>query len=199
MDAAAYARALKALLPPGRLWKKDLDSVLSKLFLAIGDEFARIDERVHELLDEHDPRTTLELLEEWEDMLGLPDECLEETPETINERRAAIVSKYTAQGGQSADYYVQLAAALGYTVTISEYVVARSGRLRSGDRIYGTAWAFAWLVTIDGYEAETNTIFRSGTGRAGDRLRGYDELDIECIFERVAPAHTVVLFNYSGA
>jgi uncharacterized protein YmfQ (DUF2313 family) len=119
MDAPAYARQLKQLLPPGSLWRLDPDSWLSKTLEAIGAELARVDARGEDLLDERDPRTAEETLAEWEKMLGIPDD---ETPlgATIAERQFAITRKLLARGGQTPAYYVALAAWLNYTVAVVE-------------------------------------------------------------------------------
>lgn len=193
----AYARQLAQLLPPGKLWNLEPDSVTSKTLLALAAEFARVDGRAADLVNETDPRTALETLDDWERVLGLPDSCLTSIPSSVNERRSAITSKYTARGGQSRAYYEQLAAQLGYTATVSEYKVCRSGSARSGDRCNGTAWAFAWLVTISGYEIGTVSRARSGTARSGDRIQGFAQLDVECIIREAAPAHTFPLFTYT--
>ena len=195
-DATAYARQLRQLFPRGSLWNFEADSVLSRVLLAIGDELARVGERAADLQDEADPRTALETLEDWERILGLPDSCLEEIPSSVSERRVAVAARFAARGGQSAQFYIDLAATLGYTITIDEYTVCRSGVMRSGDRCNGTAWAYAWLVTIEGYEPGAVSIFRAGSGRSGDRLQGFEQLDLECILQRAKPAHTQVLFNY---
>jgi uncharacterized protein YmfQ (DUF2313 family) len=205
MSAEAYARQLKQLLPRGRLWSLDPDSVLSKLCLGIAEELARVEGRGAALVDEVDPRTTLELLDDWERVLGLPDDCYDEPPTSVTERRLAAVQKLTSRGGATPQFFIDLAALLGFTVTITEYTsdVARAGTLRSGDRIYSPAWAYAFKVNVDlaspaleGWSAES-IFFRSGTGRSGDRLRSWNGPVLECIIRRSRPAHTVVLFSYA--
>jgi uncharacterized protein YmfQ (DUF2313 family) len=180
-DASAYARQLKALLPPGKLWNLAVDSVLSKVCLALGDEFARVDGRGADLIEESDPRTAYETLDDWERVLGLPDAAVTVIPTTPEARRLAITQKYIGVGGQSAAYYEQLAAACGYTVTVDDAfgsLVLRSG-FRSGARCYGTDWAFVWQVNV--------------SPPAGDALT-HEEL--EAIIRRVSPAHTTVIFVY---
>lgn len=203
LSAEAYARQLRGLLPRGSIWPRELDSTLRKLLLAIGDELARVEGRGEDVLREAVPTTALETLEDWERVFGLPDECVEEIPETVNERRFAILGKLVATGGASRAYFIDLAAALGFTITISEYTVARVGIFRSGDRLYGEAWAYAWLVNADlsspaleGWSGQS-VLFRSGLGRSGDRLASWNGPALECFFRRSAPAHTVVLFEYS--
>lgn len=182
MDVIAYARQLKQLLPPGRLWNLEPSSTLSKLFLGIAEELARVDARGLVLIEESDPRTASETLAEWERMLGLPDEDVLEVPATTEARRQAIVSKLLKTGGQSRAYYIALAAAAGYVVTIyDEYGLElfRVNRGRIGDRLYGPAWAHTWKVTVQ--------------PPAGSALT---HAELERIIRHVAPAHTVVIFEY---
>src|SRR5688572_18767517 len=86
ISADAYARMMKQLLPPGRIWRLDPDSTLSKVLLACGDELERVSGRVADLLEEADPRTTSELLEDFERMLELTADGTEA------ERRARVES-----------------------------------------------------------------------------------------------------------
>lgn len=86
LSADAYARMLKALLPPSRMWRLEADAVLSETLLACADELARVDGRVRDLLAEADPRTATELLPEWEKLFEL------EPVGTLSQRRARVVS-----------------------------------------------------------------------------------------------------------
>jgi uncharacterized protein YmfQ (DUF2313 family) len=84
--ASAYGRMMKALLPPGKLWRL-FDSLLSALFLACGDELARVEARAIDLLNEADPTTTTELLPEYERELALT------AATSLAERRANVVAR----------------------------------------------------------------------------------------------------------
>lgn len=182
MDAAAYGRALKKLLPPGRIWRLTSESVLSKLFHGFGDELARVEQRGRDFIEETDPRTATETLSDWEQMLGLPDEDVQEIPTTDGERQTAIVQKLLRTGGQSPAYFEGLALACGWVVFVVEgygETVARCGTAECGDPMNGTAWAFVWRVDVD--EVLPNAL-------------SSDEL--ERVIQRVAPAHTIVFFNY---
>jgi hypothetical protein len=115
-SAAAYLRQLRALLPPGKAFNYDPDSVVSKCLAAYADELARIDARGVQLIEESDPRTAEETIEQWEAMLSLPDEQVPVIPATLAERRIAVTQKYANRGGQNLDFFVRLAAACGYVV-----------------------------------------------------------------------------------
>lgn len=71
LTAEIYSRVQQHLLPPGITWKRDGDGELTKVLLATGDELARVSQRGVDLIDEADPRTTDELLTDFETALGL--------------------------------------------------------------------------------------------------------------------------------
>lgn len=106
-SAFAYASAAINLLPPGKL-RDDQDGVIYRVFLANGDELARVSGRVADMLREADPRTTDELLPEWEEMLGLTAEG------TKDERRARVVARVVRrQRFRPVDFQDVLAPILG--------------------------------------------------------------------------------------
>lgn len=201
-SAEAYKALIASLLPRGRAWPREDGSTLMRLVQAQADELARVDGRASDLFEEIDPQTTLELLDDWERVAGLPDSCIA-APDSIAERRAAVQSRITAVGGQTRDYFIALAASLGFAVTISEFRPFRIGS-RVGDRIYDEAWAHVWRVNvqppaIDDGQGLTRRYFRVGQSRVGERLVGWGSLDLECIIRRAAPAHSIVLFAYDIA
>lgn len=198
-DDIAYREMLAALLPRGRAWPRDPHSVNMRLLHSEADELARIDARASDLLEESDPGTALELLGDWERVAGLPDACTP-APDSIAERRAALIARLTGQGGQTPAYFVELAASIGYVITIDEFRPFRAG-MRCGERLYDTAWAHAWRVNVQPAAVDTGSgvsvrYFRAGQSRAGERLVGYGSLDLECLITRARPAHTIVLFAY---
>jgi uncharacterized protein YmfQ (DUF2313 family) len=197
-DDIAYREQLGALLPRGRAWPREEGSTLMRLLHAEADELARVDARLSDLFEETDVRSTLELLGDWERVAGLPDACTP-APDSIAERRTALLSRLTSQGGQSRAYFIELAATLGFAITIDEFRPFVAGSY-AGDDICGEDWAHAWRVNvlppaIDTGEGFTVTYLCAG-GNAGDYLAGYGSLDLECIINRAKPAHTTVLFSY---
>lgn len=207
MLASDYFDQLLQLLPPGPAFPRDEATTFNLLLRAIAEEFGRFDARVERLPEEADPRTALELLPDWERLAGLPDTCTGAIATTVPERRAAIVSKITARGGQSIAYLTSLAASLGYAIIISEYRPLRSG-FSAGARCRSTDWAFAFKVEVlaaadvpagvlsDPSGAVSNSRFRAGRSRAGERLRTFGSSALECTINRTKPAHTVALYAY---
>lgn len=199
LDAAAYAAQLRALLPQGAAWARDPDSVLGQLLSGLAEELARIDARADTLIEEADPRTTLELLADWERTAGLPDTCYGQ-PDNIPERQVALTSRIVDLGGQSRAYFIALAASLGYVVSIEEFSPFRCGDA-CGKPCYDDAWAHVWRVNVQPLEYDfpagqfTFAQFRCGDV-CGKPLRGWGAIDLECLITRYKPAHTRVLFSY---
>lgn len=193
MMAEHYRDQLLALLPQGAAWLTDLESNLARLFHAWGDELARVDLRADELIEEADPRTTNELLPDWERVAGLPDGCTNQV-DTLQERRNALLARLTAMGGQTPQYFIDVAAALGYTITITEFTTRRHGQARYGEQYAGEAWAYAWQVN-----AGVTTVVqrRHGQSGYGEPYQDWGNEILECVIRRLAPAHTFVIFAYS--
>jgi len=195
-NIAAQRNTLASFLPTGGAWPRDLDSFLMKLVEGLAVEFADVEELIKLLLEEADPNTAQHTLVEWERALGLPDEC-SNVATTIQERRLAIVAKYLNEGGQSKAYFQALAQAYGYSVTIEEFRPFVFGISRVGDRLNGPATVrHFWRVTVSDPRV---TWFRFGQSQFGDPLAKIARAeDLECIFQRLKPAHTTLIFNYSG-
>lgn len=196
--AEAYGQQLRQLLPPGAAWSAPDGSSLAGLLLGLAEEFARIDARGIDLVEEADPRTALELLPDWERVAALPDTCSGE-PDNVTERQAALHQKLTRVGAQNAATYIELAAKVGYIIWIEEHRPARMGMLL-GERLNGPEWTFCWTVHVrpfDGYLEESTFIAQARIGdRLGVRLRGFGALNLECLISRAAPAHTQIFFAY---
>lgn len=191
-DANSYLILLLSLLPNGFAWAKESGSYLYLLMLSMAQEFSRIDARGVRLIEESDPRTTTELLSDWERVCGLPDEC-SQAAQTIQQRREAVIAKLTMQGSLSRQFFIDQAAALGYEVTITEFRPFRAGRSSAGDALTNGPWRFTWRVN-----SAENTIrsFQAGANSAGDPLTLWGNEILECVISKLAPSETVVLFGY---
>lgn len=192
MTGADYLSQLQALLPQGPAWPRDPEAVLTLLLDAWAEEFARVDGRAGRLQEENDPRVTTELLADWERVAGLPSSCMVGIDQAIAERRAALHTKLTRLGGQSRQFFIDLAASLGYTVTITEF---RPFHVNDhvNDDIAGALWTFVWQVN-----AQLNTVRRFTVGSAvNEALASWGNALLECAISQLKPAHTKVLFAYT--
>jgi uncharacterized protein YmfQ (DUF2313 family) len=161
--------------------------------LTLMPTWARLDARSENLIVDAFPCSTSELLPEWEATLGLPDPCTGEVG-TIQERTAAVCTKFSARGGQSIAYFVALAASLGFDITIQQYAPFRVDLNRVGDPLYGEDWAYAWQVTVN--TTQGITYFRVGESTCGEPLASWGSTLLECMIQQYAPAHTVLIFAY---
>lgn len=207
-----YGQAYADLLPSGVPWPRERDSVLMRFSTGLAAIYARLEAIAADLLErEADPRTTTEMLEDWERNAGLPDPCVAE-PLTIEDRRKALVARLTAVGRQDRAYFIELAASLGYTVRIQEYAPYMAGVSRAGDTRADPAnlpkeylwhagppeFRYVWRVFVTGRRLSW---FRATSGQAGidPHLRIGIATDLECLFRRYKPAHTQLVFDYSEA
>jgi uncharacterized protein YmfQ (DUF2313 family) len=192
-----YTRVLSDLLPRGWAWSRELTSVQMKVLEGLAVEFARIHQRDCDLLAESYPGTALETLTDWERICGLPDPCTG-TLGTIQERRAAILAKLAMRGGQSRQYYIDVAYALGFTITITEYQPFRVGKNRAGDYLAGEDWLFYWRVT-SWEQNQKIYFFRTGQSVTRERLRSWGNALLECVLNAIKPAHTILHFAYQNS
>lgn len=192
--ATDYLAQLQALLPPGPAWPKDADAPLTKMLTGLAQELSRVDARALQLADEVDPRTTAELFADWERVAGLPDACVIAFAgdQTAAQRRASLVGRLATLGGQSAAYYIALAASLGYTVTITEFWEhSVADDVEHG--LYGAAWNFAWQVS-----GALNTVTDiTVESLVEDAISIWGNTLLECVIKRLAPAQSTVLFSYT--
>lgn len=208
-----YAHAMMALLPLGHAWPRSISSVLVQTVIGLTKFWGYVDSRAGDLLEiESDPRKTTELLPEWERAWGLPDPCVK-APQSIEARRLALVIKMTMLGGQSREFFIAVAEALGYEITITEYLPYICGISFVGDsrgsfnpdspndwmwQLGPPEIRYYWTVHVTGLRL---TYFRTGLSECGiDRLLSIGTAeDLECILDRWKPAHTDIVYDYSEA
>lgn len=173
MTAADYTGMLRALLPPGAAWNMEAGDTRLDMLAALAEEFARLDARADELLIEADPRTSTELLPEWEAFLGLT------ASGTVAERQGAVVALLIAQREQTAAFYIELAAAMGIPITITkDWVAFRVGASGAGNLVGGGEWEFIWTVHAP---AATSVEARAA---------------MEALFRKFKQSHSIVHFIY---
>ena len=190
MNAADYRQQLMALKPTGRAWPDDPTARQNQTLAALAEAFARLDGRALGLFTELDPRLAFELLTDFERNFGLPEAC-KVTPATLSGRQAALHEKVTRQGGQSRRYFIQLAAALGFVITITEFD-AHNVQSAVNQPLRHETWRFLWRVNGPQQTSSRKTV-QSGVNEA---FQTWGNALLECVINRLKPAHTRVIFAY---
>lgn len=208
----AYAEQLRALFPRGRGWPEARGPVWDQLLRSLAPELARIDARLGDLIEEADPRTTVEALEDHERVLGLPDPCLG-FGQTIDERRQMVVALYLMRGGQTPEYYQKLALLFGREIEVIEvfpsiadesaagdelaeqFVTADAGS-SAGEFLLDAAAPFAWWTASAAAEATEPT---AGEADTGDLLLDFGDRRLECLIARFKPSHTIAHHIYDAS
>lgn len=189
-----YRTVLERLLPRGLAWTRRPGGPREKLLEALAESAATIDDRAELLLElEADPRKASELLEEWLEFVGLPDECSGDL-ETALAKRSAIVARLVTLADPSPAGFTALALTLGYVVSIVEYRPFEVGRSAVGDALNNDDEVFTWTVVAP----QLSPIFATaGFAVIGDPLVETGNDLLECTLRDLKPSHTNVEFDYS--
>lgn len=181
-------------MPGGLVWSHKSDGVQTAVLRALAQSYQQSDAAAEALLVGAFPGTATIMLTDWEKTLGLPDDCAIGENDSIAIRQKSVVSKLFSTGGQSAKYFIDVARAMGYAITITFFRQARAGMSVCGDALNGDEWPFVWLVTAP---QTTITYAQAGISYCGDPLRSWGNKRLECRLRKLAPSHTIVLFGYA--
>lgn len=206
-----YKNLVKNLLPTGFAWELVREHPLVE---ALAGELCRVGDRTSDFLVEIDPRQATELLEEWEAMVGLPDEC---TPDNldINDRRNQVAQKLATVGALSKSFYESLGLFYGYDINVTNHVQFQVGKSRVGEDLtnnnirqtmrVGTGTVgtqlrtFAWVHYFNAeLPASSADYLQVGEGRVGERLVVFSNELIQCTIRKLKPAHAGVTFTFKN-
>lgn len=192
-SVADFHAALQNLMPRGRAWNKDPGSVQDQAVACFAPAHQRFASDALALIAHAFPATALDLLPEWQATLGLPDPCAGPSP-TLIQQRQQIVARLTNSGGQSAQYFIAYALALGYAITITNDAPFRAGQSSAGDHVGTADWIFTWAV-----HAALNTVipFMAGQSTAGEPINSWGNDVLQCALDAIAPAHGILQFKYA--
>lgn len=189
-----YTLQLKQLHPRGKLWDSLLrdDSIYSKLLKGIATEFSRIGDHAADLIDEADPRSTVELLSDWEQAVAIPGDC-GYLSATIAARQQILTSKVVEQASDNNQELIDIAELLGFApATITEYE-SHSVDLTVDAPIYSEDWRFAIKLSAKEKPVIAFTVQSTVDESLGEEL---PRTQLECAINKMAPAHCVVIFEY---
>lgn len=181
-----YTSALKSLLPRGRVWSRENIGDQHGLIEGLAKSFQQMDKDAVQLLIDAFPSTTTDLVDEWNNTVGIPDPCFG-APANIEQNRQYIVAKLIADGGQTVDYYISIAASLGLIIKIREFSRMAPGTGAPVGLINNLDdWAHTWQVRLD-IDSPSLVEF-AGDLEAIKQSQVYKALS--CLLTRYKPAHT---------
>ncbi|EPD9480332.1 YmfQ family protein, partial [Escherichia coli] len=185
-----YIRLLSALLPPGPAW-----SVSDPAIAGAAPSLTRVHQRADALMRELDPRTTTELINRWERLCGLPDECIPAGTQTLRQRQQRLDAKVNLAGSINENFYLAQLAALGRPdANITRYDKSTfTCSSACTDAVNAPEWRYYWQVNMP---AATNTTWMTCGDPCDSALRIWGDTVVECVLNKLCPSHTYVIFKY---
>ncbi len=181
----SHSDVIKLLLP------LELAGVSEADIAREGQVLDDVELEAQELLREMFPDRSARCLTDWERVCAL----VPASDATLQSRRDNVVRKIRERGGLSRRYFIALAAAMGYTITIEELQPFMAGWGRAGDPLYEEKVRFIWRVCVAG---QAFYYYRAGLSAGGERLLWWPSVTaLEDLFNDLKPAHTFIIFDYS--
>lgn len=185
-----YANLLPQLFPP--VSYDTAAAIQSADWQSSAAVFGRIQAHADAVRSAFYPPTAATYISRWERLLDMTPS----QPGNYAKRVAEVMAKLNARGGLSIPYFIGLAAAAGYTISITEPQPFRAGVNRAGDRLAPEEIMWVWWVDVQS-SRQTIWRFHAGSSTAGSRLSAYSDAVIEGIFNELKPAHTAIRFTYA--
>lgn len=118
VDTHEYLYDLQDHLPEGQGFNRHPDSEMTKLLTAAADVLSDAHAAVEAIAEvERFPDTATARISDWEAFVDAYGEG-GVAPEALGARRAAVIRKIVAKGGQSAGYLRAIAVSMGYADTV---------------------------------------------------------------------------------
>lgn len=121
-----FLHFLQALLPEGPAWTRSPKANLTKILRAKAAMLLFTYERAQKIIQEANPRTTEEMLPDWEDI------CQLDGTGSTSERQSNLVSFLTEQNSQAINSYKKIAEQLGVEIEVLHHEPFRAGYSRCG-------------------------------------------------------------------
>lgn len=180
-----YTRLLQSLLPQGPAWDEEYP-----LVKGLAPSLARVHQHADNLMTEINPAQSVELIDRYEKLCGLPDKCLAARKQTLEERQQVLDAKVNTVGGINEAFFAKQLEILGYpSATIEQFQHLDS----TPDPAWGDKWRYYWRVNIP---AEANTRWMTCISDCTSPIRTWGDGAVECVIERLCPSHTNVIFAY---
>ncbi len=167
-------------------------SNLKKVLLGLASEFVRFRDKTNLIYDQYDPRTTTNLITEWETQVGIPDQCFGNTG-TLEERRTNILLKLAGVNVSTEEQFENIALILGFNIDVSNGIdIAVFPLTLPFVLLNGTEAPFTIVITLPVSEQPAGLPLElpfTLTSQVPDVL--------ECLFNKIKPAQCNIIFRYS--
>lgn len=174
------------------MFNRQPGGVLVRVLEAFGASMRAVERLAVSLVAQFDPLLADELLDDWEQLYDLPDECLN-APVGKEQRRQRVNMRRLMLGGSSPEYFRQMVIGLGYPdARIDEFRPFRATS-KCTAAINQGGWRFARRVNV---VASANVVQATANSKCTAPLRAWGDPGLHCLLSRYKPAHTVVLVGY---
>lgn len=170
------------------------DSTLRKILLGLASEWLNFRNKINEVVKEYNPQKTTALIQEWEEFVGIPDECIP-VASTIEQRRLNVLLKLSGINVTTEKQFKNVASILGYNIEVSNGVSTSTFPLTLPFLLISEASApFTIVITLP------SSIKPSGFPLTFPfTLTSQQPAILDCLFNKLKPANTQLFFRYSNA
>ena len=170
------------------------DSTLRKILLGLASEWLNFRDKINEVVNEYNPQKTTALIQEWEEFVGIPDDCIP-VASTIEQRRLNVLLKLAGINTTTEKQFKNVASILGYNIEVSNGVSTSTFPLTLPFLLISEASApFTIVITLP------SSIKPSGFPLTFPfTLTSQQPAILDCLFNKLKPANTQLFFRYSNA
>lgn len=170
------------------------DSTLRKILLGLASEWLNFRDKINEVVNEYNPQKTTALIQEWEEFVGIPDECIP-VASTIEQRRLNVLLKLSGINVATEKQFKNVASILGYNIEVSNGVSTSTFPLTLPFLLISEASApFTIVITL------SSSIKPIGFPLTFPfTLTSQQPAILDCLFNKLKPANTQLFFRYSNA
>ena len=188
------AEEIRLLRPPGFASPTEPDDYVAALDRATALEFAALEASAEAMLPEIDPDQSVNLLLDYERVLGPDPYGRDLSAMTLGQRQAIAGARWTEAATMCAGYFIRLGASLGVTITIDEIPLSECGTFECGTEVVAYPVHLQFVVHLP---ATLEWTAECGVLEAGEPISGSEPNFLAAIIQREAPLHTVPVFYYS--
>lgn len=162
-----------------------------KLLEGLSVEFLLFDKKISDVKYQYNINNTIDLIEEWEAMVGIPDGCIQ-VAKTIEERRKNVLFKLSSYECTTKTQFEFIAKILGYDVTVNSGSELMRFPLKF-PIVLGNASMMPFIIIVNIDKKYQNTGFPYSFPI---QFKASVSDVLFCFFERLKPAQTKIIYRY---